>query len=69
MEKNHPKEFLEIKYLPKEYKSYVTTIIYGDKVGIQSLQEDNIYVTIIKDKMLAKTYKNYFDILWKIAKK
>jgi|SRR3989338_1903424 len=69
MEKTHPKKFLEIRYLPKENESYVTTIIYGEKVAIQSLQKENIYVIIIKDKLLSKTYKNYFDILWQIAKR
>jgi len=64
MEKFHPSKFLEIKYLPKKYKSEVTTIIYGDKLAIQSLHEENIYVVVIKDNHLARTYENLFILMW-----
>ncbi len=65
----HSRDYLKIKYLPQEYEADVTTIIYGDKVAIQSLQKENIYVIIIKDGFLYKTYKNYFNFMWKTAKK
>ena len=64
----HPRTHLKIKYLPEEYNAEVTTIIYNDKIAIQSLQKENIYVVIIKDKLLYETYKNYFNFMWKIAK-
>lgn len=63
MEK-HPKAVLEIKYLPKGKSSKISTVIYKNKVAIQSLQKDNIYVLVIKDKLLFQTYKNHFDLLW-----
>jgi len=65
---SHPRTHLKIKYLPEEYNAEVTTIIYNDKIAIQSLQKENIYVVIIKDKLLYETYKNYFNFMWKIAK-
>ncbi len=68
MEK-HPKSSLKVRYLPKKYEAKVTTIIYGDKVSIQSLQKDKIYVTIIKDKNLADSYKNYFEFMWERAER
>lgn len=60
----HPSTNFKIKYLPKEYKSEVTTVLYANKVAIQSLQENNIYVVIIKDKPLYESYKNYFEFMW-----
>jgi sugar-specific transcriptional regulator TrmB len=63
--KQHPKKNLLIKYLPKETYSDVTTIIFNDNIAIQSLQKEQIYVVIIRDKKLAQGYKNYFKFIWK----
>lgn len=59
-----PKKFIKIKYMPEKYTAKVTTIIYKDKVAIQSLQKDKIYVTLIEDKNLYESYKNYFEFMW-----
>ena len=63
-----PKDFVKIKYLPKEYTSKITTIIYKDKIAIQSLVKDNIFVTVISDKLLYEGYKNYFEFMWNSLK-
>lgn len=68
MMNTHSREHLKIRYLPKDYEARVTTIIYNDKVAIQSLQKENIYVVIIKDRFLYETYANYFNFMWKLAK-
>jgi sugar-specific transcriptional regulator TrmB len=62
-----PQKNVNIKYLPKKYYSDVSTIIYGEKVAIQSLTGDNIYVIVIKDKTLCKGYKSYFEFMWNSA--
>ncbi|MCA9495631.1 MAG: hypothetical protein KC589_01710 [Nanoarchaeota archaeon] len=54
----------QIKYMPKEFSSKVTTIIYANKVALQSLQEDNIYFLLIEDKNLADSYRNTFEFMW-----
>jgi sugar-specific transcriptional regulator TrmB len=59
-----PLGFVEIRYLPKKYTSEITTIIYKDKVAIQSLVENNIFVTVMTDKLLYEGYKNYFEFMW-----
>ncbi len=56
-----PKEKREIKYL--DIKSKVATIIYGNKVAIQSFN-DNIFVVSMEDANLAESYRNYFEFLW-----
>ncbi|MFA6073177.1 MAG: helix-turn-helix domain-containing protein [Candidatus Woesearchaeota archaeon] len=60
-----PKKRAEIKYL--NLKSDVATIIYGDKVAIQSLNDD-MYAAVINDKRLAESYKSYFNFMWKSIK-
>lgn len=67
MEKFHPPKFLDIRYFPEGCRSNITTIIYGEKLAIQSLQKENIYVIVIRDKLLVDTYQNYFNLLWKLA--
>lgn len=58
----------KIKYMPKDFPSKVTTIIYGDKVALQSLQKDNTYFLLIEDKNLAKSYRNTFEFMWQSLK-
>jgi len=57
-----------IKFLPKKFDSLTETMIYGDNVVIIVWSEKPI-ATLIKDKNIAKSYKQYFNILWKQAKK
>jgi HTH-type transcriptional regulator, sugar sensing transcriptional regulator len=59
-----PEKFVQIKYLPKKVSSEVTTIIFNDKVAIQSLVKENVFVTILTDKSLSDGYKSYFRFLW-----
>lgn len=59
--------FASLRYLPKKYDTAVSTNIYGDKVAI--IHWDKLFVIVIKSKEVAKTYKNYFDILWGKARK
>lgn len=66
--KKLPKGFIQIKYLPKEITSEVSTIIFNDKVAIQSLVKENIFVTLIIDKQLSQGYKNYFNYMWELTK-
>jgi sugar-specific transcriptional regulator TrmB len=62
---SYSKTNLKLKYLPEKYSAEVTTVIYDNKIAIQSLQKDNIYVTVITDKLLYQSYKNYFEFMWK----
>jgi len=58
----------EVKYVSKEYQSPAATLVYGDKTAI-FIQEDPVLIILIKSKNLAQSYKSYFKLLWKIAKK
>lgn len=66
--KNIKSRITQIKFMPKKFDALSETIIYGDKVAIIVWTERPI-ATLIRDENLAKSYKQYFDILWKQAKK
>jgi sugar-specific transcriptional regulator TrmB len=58
----------EIRFLSKEHYSPASTIIYGENVVI-FLEEDPSLAILIKSKILSKSYKDYFNLLWSIAKR
>jgi|TARA_B100000315_G_scaffold258169_1_gene309365 sugar-specific transcriptional regulator TrmB len=58
----------EIRYLPEKYSNPVSVNIYGDKTAI-ILWASQPLAIVIKNKEVANGYKNYFELLWKIAKK
>jgi hypothetical protein len=58
----------EVKYLPEEFASPVSTNIYGDKVAIIIWRAEPIAI-LIHDKEISSAYKKYFEVLWKTAKK
>jgi sugar-specific transcriptional regulator TrmB len=65
--KSLPKYKVKIKYLPKAYSSEITTIIYSNKIAIQSLVDDNLFVVVISDKKLSEGYRSYFEFMWKLV--
>ncbi len=58
----------KVKFLPKEYNYPTATFVYGDNVAFFVFTE---YPTafLIESKELAGSFKSYFNLLWKIAKK
>ena len=55
------------KYLPKMKNSPVSTNICGDEI-IFILWGESPYIIKIKNKEISGSYKNYFELLWKISK-
>lgn len=60
-------DYTEARYFPLQ-ESRVTTFIIHNKIVITSWNTPVITI-IVKDHQIAKTYKNYFDIIWNISKK
>lgn len=58
----------EYRFLEEEEFNPTNTFIYGDKIVIVSWGNP-ITATMIKNKQVAKTYRNHFEHLWKIASK
>ncbi len=60
-------EMTEYRVLPKNINFPSTNIIFGNKVCINISLEEGISI-LIKSKKLADTYRNYFNLMWKISK-
>jgi len=53
--------FLDVKY-------EASTTIFGDYVSIHMIKDKPIII-LIKNKDIAESYRNHFEVLWKFAKK
>ncbi len=58
----------EIRYLPKKYTNPLAINIWQDKVAI-ILWKNPPLAIVIKNKEIADSYKKYFELIWKSAKK
>ncbi len=68
IQKLNKMKFTEAKYVSHKYFSVVSTNICGDTVYILIFGEPMLAVKI-KNKDVAESYKNYFEFMWKDAKK
>jgi len=57
----------KVRFLSKEFAQFQETVIVGDYVAINVFTE-NPYGILIKDSSVARGYKKYFEMLWKLAK-
>lgn len=57
----------EVRYLSASFASLVSTTIYGDKVAIIVWMQEPVGI-LIKQAEVAKAFKNYFELLWKMGK-
>ncbi len=58
----------DIRYLPQKYTSPVSVNIYGNNVSIILWEKDKPLAIVIKNDSISKGYRNYFELMWKIAK-
>jgi HTH-type transcriptional regulator, sugar sensing transcriptional regulator len=66
--KKYDYENSEIKALPSGYVSPTTTLIFGNKIVLLNW-ELPYNAVVISSEAIAKSYRNYFEILWKNSKK
>jgi|SRR3989344_5524347 len=60
----------EIKYLPKSFLTPTVMNIYNKKVTLYSVTSEKIpFIILIENQELVKSFKEYFEWLWKLAKK
>lgn len=62
-----PFAYKRFEYRFLDIGSEATTNIFGDYVAIHLIKQKPLII-IIKNKLIAQTYKNHFEVLWKIAK-
>jgi sugar-specific transcriptional regulator TrmB len=63
-----PSKTTKVRFVPKTEKTSAATNIYGDKIAIIVWTEPPEAV-IIQNKEAAESYRFYFNMLWKMAKK
>jgi sugar-specific transcriptional regulator TrmB len=56
------------KFLPKQYITLISTIVYDSKVVIISWTE-NPTGFLLEDKQTADSYRTYFEFMWNTARK
>lgn len=61
-------QLAKYKFMPIELESPTATLIYGDKVVLQSWTKEPFSV-VIENENMAENQKRYFAELWKLAKK
>lgn len=62
------KKFTSVRFLPGEFASFQETVIVGNLVAITVFTEKP-YSFLLRDETVAESYKKYFEVLWKQAKK
>ncbi|MBD3164031.1 hypothetical protein GF323_02435 [Candidatus Woesearchaeota archaeon] len=67
-EKPGKNTLIKRKYLPDKFKTIGMIDICGDLVVNLLPIEDNIMAIVIENKILADTYKKFFEFMWQFAK-
>ena len=58
----------DIKFIPDQFSSRAALRIYGDKVALLLLEEEEPLAIVIKNKSIADGYRKYFEVMWEAAK-
>ncbi|MFH1638651.1 MAG: helix-turn-helix domain-containing protein [Candidatus Woesearchaeota archaeon] len=56
--------FADVRFVAEEFATPVATNIYGDNVAIILWTAEPVAI-LIRNMEIARTYKKYFDVLWK----
>jgi HTH-type transcriptional regulator, sugar sensing transcriptional regulator len=62
-----PKGMVSIRYLPPLFQTPVALNIYGDNVAIILWSDDPVAI-VISSKAISDSYRQYFDLMWGMAK-
>lgn len=65
--KREKRQYYEQRYLPKGIASPAWIYFFGDVVGIITVTEEQKICFMIKNKEVAESYLNYFNLIWKQA--
>lgn len=67
--KREARPHAEQRYLPKKIHTPAFIHIFRDYVGIMVVTEEQKICIVIKNKEVADSYKQYFELLWRQAHK
>lgn len=57
-------EYSKFKFIPREYSSPATTLIYGHKVALMMWFSEPIICIRINNKEITEAYRHHFEFLW-----
>lgn len=57
-------EYSKFKFIPKEYSSPATTLIYGYKVALMMWFSEPVICIRINNEEITEAYKHHFEFLW-----
>ncbi len=66
LQKNRP--LFGVKFLAEKFETPAGTAIYDD-ITLNIVYSDPVFVIAIKSPQVARGFKQYFNVLWKMAKK
>jgi sugar-specific transcriptional regulator TrmB len=69
LKKRGERKYVQQRYLPKNVRTPAFIYMFEDYVGTIIFSKKNKLCFVIKDKEVLESYKEYFNLLWKIAKK
>jgi len=58
----------QVKYLPSDLVSPNWIDVFNDAIMFGILSENQTLAIVIRDKSLAKSFKSYFELMWKLSK-
>lgn len=61
--------YSEIKFAPATHTSITGTLIFNNKILLTIWDLDNPYAILIENDSISQSYRENFELLWKIAKK
>lgn len=59
--------YSQVRYMPKT--SPTTTYCYGDKVAIVLWIKERLMAILIEDEIISKSFKEFFNVLWRNARR
>jgi sugar-specific transcriptional regulator TrmB len=59
--------YTEVRFLPHAYDSPITVNIYGNKVGLLIWSEENPSGILIENNNVYVGFREFFNLIWKIA--
>lgn len=62
-----PRDIIDLRFFDQEFEPLTETTIYGTKVAFVVWTEKPV-ITIINNEHVANSYKQLFNLLWKISK-
>lgn len=62
-------QLTKVKYLPKAIVSPVWIEIFKDSIVIGHIRGHNAVLFLIQDKEIAKSYRDYFNLIWEASAK